>query len=73
VAHIAHHPPFPIAAPRGVALATLLAGVWTRLRDWQQREQERAQLAALSPRELRDLGLSRTDVLAEINKPFWRE
>jgi uncharacterized protein YjiS (DUF1127 family) len=42
------------------------------LREWRQRSRERAQLAALDERMLRDIGISRGDVLREINKPFWR-
>jgi uncharacterized protein YjiS (DUF1127 family) len=42
------------------------------LRQWRRRSRDRAQLAMLDDRMLRDIGLSRGDVLAEINKPFWR-
>lgn len=42
------------------------------LGEWRQRSRERAQLAALDERMLRDIGISRGDVLHEINKPFWR-
>jgi uncharacterized protein YjiS (DUF1127 family) len=42
------------------------------LREWRQRSRERAQLATLDERMLRDIGISRGDVLREINKPFWR-
>ena len=42
------------------------------LREWRQRSRERAQLAVLDERMLRDIGISRGDVLREINKPFWR-
>jgi uncharacterized protein YjiS (DUF1127 family) len=42
------------------------------LREWRQRSRERAQLASLDDRMLRDIGVSRGDVLQEINKPFWR-
>lgn len=42
------------------------------LREWRRRSRERAQLACLDERMLRDIGVSRGDVLREINKPFWR-
>jgi uncharacterized protein YjiS (DUF1127 family) len=42
------------------------------LREWRQRSRERAQLATLDERMLRDIGISRGDVLSELNKPFWR-
>jgi uncharacterized protein YjiS (DUF1127 family) len=50
---------------------------WLRLigvlREWRQRSRDRAQLALLDERMLRDIGVSRGTVLTEINKPFWRE
>jgi uncharacterized protein YjiS (DUF1127 family) len=39
---------------------------------WRRRSRDRAQLAMLDERMLRDIGLSRSDVLAETDKPFWR-
>jgi len=39
---------------------------------WYQRMIERRQLAGLNEIELRDVGLSRGDVVREISKPFWR-
>jgi uncharacterized protein YjiS (DUF1127 family) len=43
------------------------------LREWRQRSRDRAQLALLDERMLRDIGVSRGDLLVEINKPFWRK
>ena len=42
------------------------------LREWRRRSGDRAALAGLDERMLRDIGLNRGDVLHEINKPFWR-
>jgi uncharacterized protein YjiS (DUF1127 family) len=42
------------------------------LQTWQRRAAERAALAAMNPRELRDIGLARNEVLVEADKPFWR-
>jgi uncharacterized protein YjiS (DUF1127 family) len=42
------------------------------LGEWRQRSRERAQLALLDERMLRDIGVSRGEVLREVNKPFWR-
>ena len=42
------------------------------LATWQQRSAERQQLAQLSDRSLRDLGLSRADTAREATKPFWQ-
>ena len=39
---------------------------------WHQRVRQRRQLACLSDRMLRDIGLTRADVFAESSKPFWR-
>jgi uncharacterized protein YjiS (DUF1127 family) len=39
---------------------------------WHQRARQRRQLQTLSDHMLRDLGLTRADVLAESSKPFWR-
>jgi uncharacterized protein YjiS (DUF1127 family) len=69
--HLAHHPISAFITPR-LAGPTLLVRLWQRLVLWRERELERSQLAALTARELRDIGLSRIDVLAEVNKPFWR-
>jgi uncharacterized protein YjiS (DUF1127 family) len=40
--------------------------------EWRRRARGRAELAALSDRELRDIGLTRYDARGEIGKPFWR-
>ncbi len=40
---------------------------------WQERAIQRAQLASLDDRALRDVGLSRADVEHESSLPFWRE
>ncbi len=39
---------------------------------WQDRARQRAHLASLDHRMLRDIGLSRADVVREASKPFWR-
>lgn len=49
---------------------TLLARV---LRMWRRRAVERHELAALSDRELRDIGLNRYELAHVIRKPFWKE
>ena len=41
------------------------------LLTWQERSQQRYQLETLSDHMLRDIGLSRADVLAEATKRFW--
>lgn len=68
--------PFSAAAsPRLPILAALnraaLAGIGGLL-DWQRRARERQHLAYLSEADLKDVGLSRADILRETDKPFWR-
>jgi uncharacterized protein YjiS (DUF1127 family) len=39
---------------------------------WRRRVEERQQLAEMTGRDRRDIGITRADVMQEINKPFWR-
>lgn len=39
---------------------------------WRARAGERRALATMNDHELRDIGISRADVWAETEKPFWR-
>jgi uncharacterized protein YjiS (DUF1127 family) len=39
---------------------------------WQERARQRRQLRTLNDHMLRDIGLTRADVMAESAKPFWR-
>jgi uncharacterized protein YjiS (DUF1127 family) len=50
----------------------LLRGILAMVREWHRRTRSRADLAALNDRMLRDIGLTRTDVWIEIEKPFWK-
>jgi uncharacterized protein YjiS (DUF1127 family) len=47
-------------------------GLGPVLRLWRRRIRDREDLAAMSERDLRDVRLSRADVVAELRKPFWR-
>ena len=49
-------------------LSCLLRAVWV----WHERARQRWHLQFLSDHMLRDIGLTRADVLAEASKPFWR-
>ncbi len=51
----------------------LVRAVMLQLVLWQERAEQRHRLAELDERMLKDIGLTRADVQAEINKPFWRE
>jgi uncharacterized protein YjiS (DUF1127 family) len=39
---------------------------------WHERARQRRDLQRLNDRMLRDIGLTRADVMAESSKPFWR-
>ena len=43
------------------------------LREWRRRSYERAELAKLDDRMLRDIGVTPGEAWHEINKPFWRQ
>jgi uncharacterized protein YjiS (DUF1127 family) len=55
---------------RGLALR---AAATARVSEWQQRAAGRRELVNLTERDLRDIGISRSDAEAEANKPFWQE
>jgi uncharacterized protein YjiS (DUF1127 family) len=40
--------------------------------EWRRRSRDRRELAAMSDRSLRDIGLTRYDATYEASKPFWR-
>jgi uncharacterized protein YjiS (DUF1127 family) len=41
------------------------------VRVWRERRHARRQLAAMSERELQDIGICRAEIAHEIGKPFW--
>ncbi|SIO19069.1 Uncharacterized conserved protein YjiS, DUF1127 family [Bradyrhizobium erythrophlei] len=51
-------------------------GLLSQLSDtfhlWRQRYEARRELAQWTDRDLHDVGLSRSDVAFEAEKPFWR-
>jgi uncharacterized protein YjiS (DUF1127 family) len=46
--------------------------IGTLLSAWRKRTRERADLALVEDRDLRDLGLSRAVLEYELSEPFWR-
>jgi uncharacterized protein YjiS (DUF1127 family) len=54
-------------------LKASLSRISVMLHEWHRRRRDRAELATLDERMLRDIGVSRAEVLHEINKPFWRK
>jgi uncharacterized protein YjiS (DUF1127 family) len=59
--------PLPLASVR--RLATRL---FVLLVEWDRRGRERRHLRTLDDRALADLGLTRADILPEIEKRFWQ-
>jgi uncharacterized protein YjiS (DUF1127 family) len=61
------------ASPRrGNRLASPAGALWGRVNQWRKRARQRRDLLELDARQLRDIGLSRVDVVTECSKPFWR-
>lgn len=46
--------------------------VWKLLRQWHQTTRTRHQLAELTSQQLADIGVSPSERVREISKPFWR-
>jgi len=66
--------PFEIPYRRQRRAAGNLAGrVLATFREWRRRARDRAELASLDNRMLRDIGLTRADAEFLSNKSFWRE
>lgn len=51
-------------------------GVFTQIAEtlhvWRQRYRMREELTRWTERDLHDVGLSKSDILREVEKPFWR-
>jgi len=43
------------------------------LMQWLERNKQRRQLMAMSHHQLKDIGLTQSQVYREANKPFWKE
>ena len=71
--------PTPASEPRlygheFIRTVQRLAGqVFTALLDWQERARQRQHLAQLDDRMLKDIGLTRLDVVRETSKAFWEK
>jgi len=61
------------STPRTPAATTTFSwgALLALLGEWRLRSHTRAQTHGLDDRMLRDIGLTRAEVLAEYDKPFW--
>jgi uncharacterized protein YjiS (DUF1127 family) len=52
------------------------SGFWAQVEEtihtWRERTRNRRELAQWTDRDLHDVGVSRSDVMFETEKPFWR-
>jgi uncharacterized protein YjiS (DUF1127 family) len=55
------------------AATGIVERVFATFREWRRRAHDRAQLAKLDHRMLRDIGLTDADAEFLSSKPFWRE
>ena len=65
-------PPAARAAPRAGRVTRFLGTLFTRIAEWQERAEQRAHLAAMDDRMLKDVGISQVDAVRESSKPFWK-
>jgi uncharacterized protein YjiS (DUF1127 family) len=63
----------PVARPAERVAGDRLVQAYEQVLSWLERVHQRRQLAQLSDHMLKDIGLSRADVEAEVAKPFWRQ
>lgn len=61
-------PPSSLAAV--MAASAFVRSQWE---IWRDRQRFRRALARMSERKLADIGVSWSDIAADVSKPFWRE
>lgn len=67
-------PMFGASAKRGAQTSIAEQVLWApfaALATWGERLKQRAALAEMDERMLKDIGVSRVDALTEADKPFW--
>jgi len=62
----------PSSRPARAGHPSLLARTAATLRLWRKRIHEKRALAQLTERDWHDFGASRSDIDAELRRPFWR-
>ncbi|MCO6056837.1 DUF1127 domain-containing protein [Pseudomonas sp. MOB-449] len=50
-----------------------LVKFWRQVRRWEQLARQRGQLARMSDEMLKDIGMSRADVMEESERHFWED
>jgi uncharacterized protein YjiS (DUF1127 family) len=61
----------PVARPATIVPEGWLGRAYDQFLIWLERSRQRQHLAMLSDHMLKDIGLTRVDVEAEVSKPFW--
>lgn len=56
----------------GAGICAALARAADMVLTWQERASQRAALASLDERMLKDIGLTRADAAKEVRRPFWQ-
>ncbi|OUR79419.1 hypothetical protein A9Q83_03155 [Alphaproteobacteria bacterium 46_93_T64] len=63
----------PFTAGTATKKHGLLATMTHTMLVWQERASMRSQLANLDKENLSDMGLTATEISAELRKPFWQQ
>jgi uncharacterized protein YjiS (DUF1127 family) len=58
--------------PARSAVGLLLSRTAATIRLWRKRAREKRLLMQLNERDWHDMGVSQSDIDAELNRPFWR-
>ena len=62
------------SAPAGIAgmVRRVVTDAVDLVLTWQARARSRRELASMDEHTLKDIGVTRLDVVMEVDKPFWR-
>jgi len=55
------------------AISSFVRRFFETVREWRRRSRSRRELSVLGERDLRDVRLTRCDIMSETGKPFWKE